>query len=687
MSLAVCPACPVIEFGAVEPARARIILSVPSAHCASCMAGIERVLAGVAGVRSARVNLSLKRVLVDAGAGVSGEDLALAVSQAGWPAQELDAGLIAPADSDAQAKALLMRLGVAGFAMMNLMLLSVAIWSGAVAETRVLFHLISAMIAVPTIAFAGQPFFASALAALRGRRLNMDVPISLAILLATGMSLFETFNGGQDAYFDAAVSLTFFLLAGRYLEARTRGIARSAAATLSALTVPKALLADGRMVEAKDLAPGDMIRVLPGLRLPADGVVVNGESELDCSTLTGESAAVFAGQGMALDAGALNLTGVLDLRVTRAGADTALSRLAELVSLAETSRNKYTSLADQAARIYAPGVHALALLTFVGWMVATGDLRHALNVAIAVLIITCPCALGLAVPAVVTAASGRLFRRGFVLRSATALERLAEVDHVVFDKTGTLTSGAPRVVGDLPTGRVASVALALAQASAHPLSRALALALDGVVAANVTGLHEVPGHGVEGVLGGEVVRLGRPDWVGGESVGSSVGLLVGGEVTLIRFADTAREGALQAVGELGAVMPVTLLSGDTDAIAVEFGASLGISDARGGLLPADKVAVIEGLKAQGKHVLMIGDGLNDTAALAAAHVSMAPGSALDAARSLADIVLLGDSFAGIASALATARSARRLILQNFAVAALYNTVSIPLAVLGFASPL
>ena len=687
MNMAVCPACPPMDASPVELPAGRIVLSVPTAHCATCMSGIERALQAVPGVRSARVNLSLKRVLIEGGAGVTGEALARIVSAAGWPAQELDAGLITPVDSDVQAKALLMRLGVAGFAQMNLMLLSVAIWSGAASETRVLFHMISAMIAVPTVAFAAQPFFLSALAALGGRRLNMDVPISLAILLATAMSLFETFNGGNAAYFDAAVSLTFFLLAGRYLEARTRGMARSAAATLSALAVPKALLADGRMIAAKDLRVGDMIRVLPGLRLPADGVVVTGESELDRSALTGESAPVFAGVGDGIEAGVMNLTGPLSLRVTRAGADTALSRLAELVSVAETTRNRYTSLADRAARIYAPGVHALALLTFAGWMIANGDLRHAINVAIAVLIITCPCALGLAVPAVVTAASGRLFRRGFLLRSPTALERLAEVDHVVFDKTGTLTNGEPLVVGMLPEGEAAGVALALAEASAHPLSRALAAALldIGVVPASVVAIREVPGQGVEGRWHGHEVRLGRPDWLGMQAEGSATGLSLAGRTQLIRFADTPRSGAADLVAALQ--LPVTLLSGDQPAVARAFGARIGIADARGGLLPADKVAVIAALKAEGKRVLMVGDGLNDTGALAAAHVSMAPGSALEAARSLADIVLLSPDVSGIAPALATARRARRLILQNFGLALGYNLISVPLAMAGLASPL
>ena len=340
-----------------------------------------------------------------------------------------------------------MRLGVAGFAMMNVMLLSVAVWSGATDATRDLFHWISAGIAIPTVGFSSQVFFKSAWSALRVRRLNMDVPISLAILLALGMSIYETMHSGAHAYFDAALSLTFFLLAGRYLDYRTRAVARSAAEELAALEVPRALrVVDGQadeQVPVSELEPGHIVRVVPGSRVPVDGIVTGGESELDRSLLTGESLPVAASPDSIVSAGEVNLTGPLTVRVTAAGRDSSLHRMADLVAIAETARNRYTSLADKAAAVYAPVVHLLSFAAFLFWFWYSGDWRMSMNIAVATLIITCPCALGLAVPAVTTAASGRLFKQGMLLKSATAMERLAEVDHVVFDKTGTLTEGKP----------------------------------------------------------------------------------------------------------------------------------------------------------------------------------------------------------------------------------------------------
>src|SRR5690606_11544514 len=289
------------------------------------------------------------------------------------------------------------------------------------------------------VVFAGQPFFKSAWASLRAGRLGMDVPISLALILASSISLFETIHSGHHAYFDAAVMLSFFLLVGRYLDYRTRAIARSAAEELAALEVPRAtVLEDGAeaVKPISEIAAGDIVLVRPGGRMPVDGVVIEGTSELDRSLLTGESLPVFAGIGAVVSAGEVNLTGPLTLRVTAAGKDSSLHRMADLVAVAEAAKTRYTSLAERASSWYSPLVHLLSFSAFGFWMWKTGgDLRYAINISAAVLIITCPCALGLAVPAVVTAATGKLFRKGLLIKQGTALERLAEVDTVVFDKT------------------------------------------------------------------------------------------------------------------------------------------------------------------------------------------------------------------------------------------------------------
>ncbi len=686
-----CPGCvaaPLAQEVAAEGAG-QILLSLPGIHCAGCIADVERVLRAQPGVRSARVNLTLKRARIDAPDG-DATALSEALQRAGFEARELDEGMLTASESDRRARALLLRLGVAGFSMMNVMLLSVAVWSGATEATRDLFHWISAAIALPTIAFSAQPFFASAWSALKGWRLNMDVPISLAIVLAAAMSIYETAESGRHAYFDAALSLTFFLLAGRYLDQRTRSVARSAAEELAALEVPRALRPDGDLVAVADLRPGDMIRVLPGARVPADGVVTEGASEVDRSHLTGESLPVPAGPDSALAAGEVNLTGPLTLRVTAAGQDSSLHRMADLVSIAEASRNRYTSLADRAARIYAPVVHLLSLAAFAAWMAATGDARLAMNIAVATLIITCPCALGLAVPAVTTAASGALFRQGLLIKSATALERLAEVDTVVFDKTGTLTEGEPLPLDarEKPA-EVRAVAVALAAGSAHPLARALNTDLRETAAARLADLKEVPGCGIEGTWRGTPVRLGRAAWVGAKPVEETATYLaIGDAVHVFRFEDRLRPGAADAVAALQAKgFRTVLLSGDTARAVARVAARTGIETWQAGLLPDDKVRAVEALAEQGARVLMVGDGLNDTAALAAAHASISPASALEAARAVSDIVLLGRSLEPLPVAVATARSATRRIKENFNIATLYNLVAIPIALAGFATPL
>ena len=387
---AVCPACviPLPDIQVAAPLKdATIILSLPTIHCAGCISAVERGLNATPGVAAARVNLSLKRVAVTAAPEVTAEGLIERLRGIGYEAYDLDPGLLAEAQGDAINRGLLMRLAVAGFAMMNVMLLSVAVWAGAEAATRDMLHWISALIALPTIALSAQPFFGNAWSALKVQRLNMDVPISLAILMAASMSLYETTQHGAYAYFDAALSLTFFLLAGRYLDYRTRASARSAAQELAAMEVPRALkLMNGREVltAVADLAVGDIVAIKPGTRVPVDGVILTGESEVDRAFLTGESLPAYAGPNTLVSAGEINLTGPLTMRVTARSRDSALQKVAELVALAETSRNKYTSLADRAAAIYAPGVHLLAAIAFAGWWAATGDLRLALNIASAI---------------------------------------------------------------------------------------------------------------------------------------------------------------------------------------------------------------------------------------------------------------------------------------------------------------
>ncbi|MFZ5962262.1 heavy metal translocating P-type ATPase [Thalassococcus sp. BH17M4-6] len=702
--MSACPACvaapaaqAVAAADGTPTGAAELMLSLPGIHCAACIATVERALAADPRVISARVNLTLKRAAINAAPGVTAADLIPTLEAVGFEAHELDATALAATQTDRTGRDLLMRLAVAGFAAMNVMLLSVAVWSGAEGPTRDMFHWISAAIAFPAVAFAAQPFFANALKALRVRRLNMDVPISLAILLALGTSLWETALSGEHAYFDAALTLCFFLLAGRYLDFRTRAIARSAAEELTALEVPRALrlnaTGEAEEVAVAALRIGDLIRVRPGGRMPVDGEITEGRSELDRSLLTGETLPVPAAPGQAVSAGEVNLTGPLTLRATAVGRDTSLHRMADLVAVAESGRSNYTSLADRAAQLYAPGVHILSALAFLGWYLGTGDLRTATGIAAAVLIITCPCALGLAVPAVTTAASGRLFRRGMLIKDATALERLADVDTVIFDKTGTLTTGTPQVTNlDGFSDDDLSIVLGLAQGSAHPLAQALTAAIRarGILPADVSDLSEVPGSGTQGRAHGQVVRLGRADWTGGTAQDMTATWLQRGDAPAraFTFTDSLRPGAAEAVAALQARgLTVILLSGDATAPVAALACRLGITDWQAGALPQDKAARIADLNSQGHKVLMVGDGLNDTAALRTAHVSISPASALDAARVASDIVLLGSSLAPIPDAIGLAQKARRRIRENFRIATGYNVIAVPLAMAGLCSPL
>jgi Cu2+-exporting ATPase len=673
-------------------------LMVPGIRCAACMGAIETGLGKLAGVISARVNLSMRRVRVLYDPATASADLVLErLGEIGYDARPYDAVAMADIDRDSVGRDLLARLAVAGFAAMNVMLLSVSVWSGAEAATRDLLHWISALIALPAIAFSGVPFFRSAFEALSARRLNMDVPISLAVVLAAGTSLYETIHGGEHAYFDAGISLIFFLLVGRYLDHRTRAVARSAAAELTAMSARAATVIgpDGarETVAVEDLAPGALVEVAPGERVPADGCVEAGTSDLDRSMVTGESNPEPVAPGAEVHAGMLNLSGPLQVRVAATGEATLLAEIARMVESAERGKTRYDRWADQAARIYAPGVHLISAAAFLGWLWATGDWRLAVTIASAVLIITCPCALGLAVPAVHAVAGGRLFRRGVFLKDGGALERLARVDMVVFDKTGTLTEGRPVLAsGPEDNDPAWPIAAALAAASRHPLSQALAEAAEarGVTAAVPGDLREVPGAGVEGEIDGVRVRLGRAEWVGAASGAATAVWLRAGDAGPVEFTfeDTIRADAHEVCDTLRAKgLRLALFSGDAQAPVSRVAGAVGIEDARAGMTPADKLAALEQLARDGVRVLMVGDGINDAPALAAAQASMSPVAASDVSRAAAGLVFTGERLSPVLFALQTARMARSRALENFGLAAVYNAIAVPIALMGLVTPL
>ena len=687
---AICPACVGLPEGQLEKAAsngtAQIMLSLPGIHCVACINGAERALRAMDGVANARVNLSMKRVTVGTNQPIAAEDLIDTLELAGFEARILDTSLLG-AEADEYGRGLMTRLAVSGFANMNIMLLSVAVWSGAVGATMHLFHWITAMIAIPTLLYAAQPFFDSGWRSLKAGRLNMDVPISLAIILASGISLYETIYGGHHSYFDAAVTLTFFLLIGRYLDHRSRKAAASAAAQLSALEVPRVMrLRDGvrQMVDFADLAIGDLVQVLPGGRIPVDGIVTDGQSQVDRSLLTGESRLSEANTGAAVTAGEVNMTGPLTIRATTVGAETTLRKMVTMVDEAEAVRNRYTAVADKAAALYAPVVHVLAIAAFAGWMIYSGDVRLSLNIAVAVLIITCPCAMGLAVPAVSTTAAGRLFRAGLLVKDGTALERLADVDTVVFDKTGTLT--LPAATRDALDPETQSIALAMTQNAHHPISQAIAAAFAEITPATVTHQQEHAGQGLSATYNGRAVRLGSGEWLG---AGSGTFIQIGdAKPQKITLQSQLRQGAAELVRawqDLG--LNIHLVSGDDADETSRIAAALGIDAWQAQTKPADKVAYIDALTANGAKVLMVGDGLNDTGALAAAYASVSPATAADASRAASDIVLLNDSLEPLIELPMVAKAALARIKENFTISTIYNVIAVPIALAGFATPL
>jgi Cu2+-exporting ATPase len=689
--------------------RDRIELMVSGAKCAGCIRKIEGGLLALPGVDEARLNLSTGRLKVEWAPGALDPDrIAATLAALGYRAAPFDPE-IAQRTIDAEGRFLLRCLAVAGFAAMNIMMFSTPIWFGddMGAPTRTLMHWISALIAIPCALYAGQPFFRSAWRALKVRRANMDVPISLAVVLTLSMSIAETMAQGEHAYFDGIAMLLFFLLIGRYLDHRLRERARTAAKDLIALqAVTASRLGAGGVVEtisAREIEPGDRLLLAAGDRAPCDGVIEEGVSELDCSMLTGETMPQAARGGDPILAGAVNLTQRIVVRATARAENSAVAELARLIEAGEQGRGQFVRLADRAAALYVPVVHTLSALTFLAWFfgpallrvfgfeVAEVGLRIALLNAIAVLIITCPCALGLAVPAVQVVATGRLFKRGVLVKSGDALERLAGIDIVVLDKTGTLTLGKPALVS-APSPTARSAAATLARASRHPLSRALVEAAGpGVVCADA---REVPGEGMTGTIDGQTARLGRrafaaPEAGDAEDGASELWFAVGDAAPVrFEFEDALRADAAQTVAALNARgLEVQMLSGDRPKAVERAARAAGIGVWRSAVSPAEKTARLQALRAEGKKALMIGDGLNDAAALAAAHVSASPGAAIEASQAAADFVLQGQMLMPMVEAIDVAKAARARAIENLRFSALYNLIAAPAAAFGLLTPL
>jgi Cu2+-exporting ATPase len=682
-----------------------IDLAVEGVNCAGCMSKIERGLSAMPDVTLARVNLTDRRVALEWKDGTLDPGSFIdRLSELGYKAYPFEKAS-AEATEVEQSRFLLRCIGVAAFATMNVMMLSIPVWSGNVGdmlpEQRDFFHWLSALIALPAVAYAGQPFFRSAFRALRAGTVNMDVPICIGVTLALGMSVVETVNHAEHAYFDAAIMLLTFLLVGRYLDQNMRRRTRAVAANLAALKAETAIkfVGDDEISEVPVAAilPGDIVLLRPGERCAVDGTVIEGRSEIDQSLITGETLYASAKQGTAVYAGSLNISGTLRVQVSAASEGTLLAEITRLLDHALQARSRYVQLADRASRLYAPVVHATALLTMLGWVLAGATWHDAVVTAIAVLIITCPCALGLAIPTVQTIASGAMFRAGVLLNSGDSIERLAEVDRIIFDKTGTLTLSELDVVnsGNIPSD-VFDLAGRLALASHHPVAAAVARAANAK--SPLAGIFEEPGQGVRGFIDGVEVRLGRPSFCKADELANEI-LSLDAEVSVVAFSrgearhvfsvrQRLRPDAQVTVSSLWARgVTVEILSGDREPAVRAAAQALGIAEWRAGVTPADKIARINDLRRRGFKVMMVGDGLNDAPSLAAAHVSMSPISATHLSQATADLIFLGKPLTPVVAAVDLSQKALRLMRQNLWLAVGYNVLAIPIAISGFVTPL
>lgn len=689
------------QHGATDSVTVYYEFHIDGARCMGCVNKIERHLESMPLISSARLTLSLNRLKVSGPTTLNSEDIVRAVQSLGYEATSVDADSGSKKETD-ENKELLKMLAAAAFGAGNVMILSLAVWTGAPngmgPATITLFSWLSALVALPVVAYAGRPFFNSAWQAIKAHQINMDVPISLALLLTCGMSLYQLTVEHGETYFEAATTLTFFLLIGRYLDKSARTKARAAIEGLLAFTKTTARVINGEgmetMAPASSLREGFIVLVHPGEHIPGDGIIETGTSELDTAPITGEALPASAEKGDRVFGGTLNLTAPLTVRIDTAAKDNLANKTIALMESAEQRRTKYVQLANRAAAIYAPTVHGLAAAAFLGWWLIGGLIwQDALFIAVSVLIITCPCALALAVPAVQIVANGRLFARGILQKSADGLERLCNISHVVFDKTGTITTGefTPHNLDQIDAN-ILSLAANLARHSSHPLCRALSQAVPTTHSGGLSDFQEIAGKGIAASLDGKMVRFGNRSFCNvlssADDTYSEAFFVIEGQTPVrFTFRETLRPDTRDTITELDSLkLPCRIASGDRAAAVEHVAARAGILDWQAGLLPTDKAALVDQARDSGQHVLMVGDGLNDGPALSGAYVSMTPASGLDVSTSRADLVFRTPSLSAVTYAIGIARQAKALMRQNLFLALLYNIVAVPIAIAGLASP-
>jgi P-type Cu2+ transporter len=683
-------------------------LQIEGLHCAACAWLIESSLHRLAGVSDIQVNPAAARAALrfDPRRVSFGAVLAAIQALGFAPLPLAFTGDVA--DFNAEHRAALKRLAVAGFGMMQVMTYAASLYAGAMdgiaPDLEQLLRFVSLIVATPVVLYAAQPFFVGAWRSLRARAPGMDVPVALSIGGAYLWSVAATLRGSGALYFDSAVMFTFFLLLGRYVEMSLRhrsGLQHDALARLLPQGVLRLRGPASERVIADELREGDRVRVLPGERVPADGTIASGTTEIDESLLTGESLPRARATGDAVLAGTLNLTGPIEVMLERVGQSSTLAAVARLLERAQSSRPRVADLADRVAVWFVGAVLLIAAATGLYWL--HFDPARAFPTVLAVLVVTCPCALSLATPAALAAATSALAREGLLVARTRAIERLARADRLVLDKTGTLTRGEPRLeevrvlVPRLSRERCLAVAAALESHSGHPLARAFAHLEP---AADVSDVRCVPARGVEATVAGLRYRIGRLEYVLEACAGAApaaaaanedrTSIVLGdraGVLAVFDVIDTLRADARQALARLRSLGLVPqIASGDRYGAVAAIARELGQVAAQADMSAADKVALVQALQAAGRRVAMVGDGVNDAPVLAVADVSVAIGSGTDLAKVSADVVLLGEGLTPLADAVQVSRRTLRIIRENLAWAVLYNATAVPLAAGGYLAP-
>ncbi len=704
-------------------------LLVEGIHCAACVWLIENSLKATPGVTEARVNLSGRRLHVRWDAGRQKlSRIIQRLGQIGYAAVPYDPDT-AENRLKQENRALLYRMAFAAFTMMNLLWVSIALYAGAdEGEYRTLFHWVGFALATPTLLYSGQPFFVGAWNGLKVRYLGMDLPIAIGATITYLYSVYVTVTDTTTGavYYDTVVNFLFVILVGRYLEAISKRQAVAATQRLLDLQPRVATVVqegEERIVPIRTVKPGDTVVIRPGERVPVDGEVLEGSSTIDESMLTGESVGVEKGPGDRVSAGTINENGLLRVRVEGSLQDTALGRIIRLVEEAQASKAPIQRTADRIVPWFVATTIGLALITFLWWY--GSGFEHALMAATAVLIITCPCAFGLATPMAVAVASGSGARNGILVKNGEVLETLSSIDHFVFDKTGTLTEGRMQVTQVVTAATIWSPAegrpkgelrellvrlAALERGSEHPIAAAVGRlaeeqGLDRGLP-RVTELQAFPGCGIRGLVGGRELLAGTRDWIASrgtrmepafdaeaerlETDGiSSLRFAVDGvEVALVAIEDRIRDDAAALIAALKADgMKVTMLSGDRRRAAEAIARRLGGMEVIAEVLPEQKDAVIGRLRAEGQRVAMVGDGVNDAPALVRADVGIALGSGTDVSIASADIVLISNELDKVRLAAALSRRTLRAIRQNIGISITYNLIMVPLAMAAFITPL